>query len=251
MIDTNRKIRVLLLCNAASWCLVALMFFSRPMIMAHEGRRDRAHFEEIDVERVNIVSPAGKTVIAISNKERVAAPVVAGKTFPIEVADGRQHMAGMIFFNQDGDEMGGLLFNSWKMPNGRIAGIGHLSFDRFNDNQVVALQYKENASTVQAGLTFYDRPSDGKFRTSLDLIEEARRAAPERQADIKRSLVEMSQQGKLGVERVFIGSKNKAAQLLLKDSKGRVRARLMIDASDEARLEFLDDSGKVTARFPG
>ena len=136
------------------------------------------------------------------------------------------------------------------MPNGKVAGIGHLSFDRFNDNQVVALQYKENATSVQAGLTVYDRPSNGKFRTSLDLLEEVRKASPERQAEIRKELAAMSKNGDLGAERVFIGSKNKAAQLLLRDSKGRVRARLIIDQDDEAKLEFLDDTGKVTARFP-
>jgi len=29
-----------------------------------------------------------------------------------------------------------------------------------------------------------------------------------------------------------------------------VRARLVIDAKDEAHLEFLDEGGQVTARFP-
>jgi hypothetical protein len=251
MVDHKRQVRVLLLCNAASWCLVVFMFLSRPTATAQEGAGQRTRFGEIDVERVNVISPAGKTVIAISNKERIAAPVVGGKTYPVAVSDGREHMAGMIFFNQDGDEMGGLVFNSWKMPNGRVAGIGHLSLDRFNDNQVVALQYKENAASVQAGLTFYDRPSDGKFKASLDLIEEARGASPERRSEIKKALAEMSKNGELGAERVFIGSKDRAAQLLLKDSRGRVRARLLIDAGDEAKLEFLDDTGKVIARFPG
>lgn len=207
-------------------------------------------FEEITAERINIVSPAGGTVIAISNKERIAAPAMGGKAYPVAVSDGREHMAGMIFFNQEGDEMGGLVFNSFKQANGRIAGIGHLSFDRYGANQVVALQYKENATTVQAGLTLYDRPASGGFGTSLDLVEEAQTASPERLAEIKKTLTAMASNGELGVERVFIGSKDQAAQLLLKDSKGRVRARLLIDAGDEARLEFLDDTGKVTARFP-
>jgi hypothetical protein len=211
----------------------------------------RARFEEITAERINIVSPAGKTVIAISNKEHIAAPVMGGKTYPVTISEGREHMAGTIFFNQDGDEMGGLVFNSFKQANGKVAGIGHLSFDRYSDNQVLALQYKENASGVQAGLTFYDRPANGKFKASLDLFDEARTASPGRLAEIKRTSTEMSSDGELGVERVFIGSKNQAAQFLLKDSKGRVRARLIVDANDEAKLEFLDDTGKVTARFPG
>ena len=212
----------------------------------------RTSFEEINAERINVVSPAGRTVIAISNKERIAAPVLDGKTYPVTVSEGREHMAGMIFFNQEGDEMGGLVFNSFKLPNGKIAGIGHLSFDRYSDNQVVALQYKENARTVLAGLTFYDRPADGSFKKSLDLVEEARdpSTTPARLAEIKQVFSEIESKGGLGVERVFIGSKNQSPQLVLKDTSGLVRARLMVDANNDAKLEFLDDTGKVTAQFP-
>lgn len=210
----------------------------------------REALEQLDVQRLNIVSPSGKTVIALCNKERIAGPVAGGKSYPVSVSEGREQMAGMIFFNQDGDEMGGLVFNSFRRADGKAAGIGHLSFDRFQDNQVLALQYKENASTVQSGLTLYDRPADGSFKTSLDLIEEAREASPERRAEIQAAFGELTRDGGLGVERVFLGSKDRVAQLLLKDSKGRVRARLVIGADDEARLEFLDADGGVSARFP-
>lgn len=210
----------------------------------------QTNFQEITAERINIVTPAGKTVIAISNKERIAAPVMGGKTYPVATSDGREHMAGMIFFNQEGDEMGGLVFNSFKQPNGRIAGIGHLSFDRYGDNQVLSLEYNENTAGVRSGLTFYDRPADGSFKSNLDLIDEARTASPERLAEIKRVIAAMKSNGDLGVERVFLGSRNRDAQFVLKDSKGRVRARLIVDSSDEARLEFLDAAGNVTAHFP-
>lgn len=212
--------------------------------------QEPAHFRELSAERINIVSPAGKTVIALCNQERIAGPVVGGKSYPVAASDGRELMAGMIFFNQAGDEMGGLVFNSFLRPDGKAAGIGHLSFDRFRDNQVLALQYKENASTVQAGLTLYDRPGDGSFPRSLELVEEARTASPERRAEIQAELGALSKDHALGVERVFLGSKDRAAELVLRDSQGRVRARLVIDARDEARLEFLDEAGQVTARFP-
>jgi hypothetical protein len=234
----------------AAWLLVATNVGLLVALVATHVTARRTRFEELTAERINIVSPAGQTVIAISNKERIAAPVVGGTTYPVEVADGREHLAGMIFFNQDGDEMGGLVFNSFRQANGKAAGIGHLSFDRHGDNQVFALQYKENARTVQAGLTFYDRPADGRFKTSFDLLAEARAASPERRVEIQEALAAMKKDAGLGAERVFIGSRNRDAQVLLSDSKGRVRARLIVDAGDNARLEFLDAAGTVTARFP-
>lgn len=231
--------------------LVALGILVFVLLSGFAPARQNAHFPELSAERINIVSPSGKTVLAISNQERIAAPVVEGKTFPVASSDGRELMAGMIFFNQEGDEMGGLVFNSFRRPDGKYAGIGHLSFDRYRDNQVVALQYKENATTVQAGLTLYDRPADGSFRRALELGQAARAAEGDAREKLAKELADLSQSGALGVERIFLGSRNRVAQLVLKDSLGHVRARLVLDESENARLEFLDAAGAVTARFPG
>jgi hypothetical protein len=208
---SRRSFSILIITNCAT--LACLGF------LALTGFAKQDHFTELTAERINIVSPTGKNVIAISNKERIAAPVMGGKSYPVSVSEGRSLMAGMVFFNQDGDEMGGLLFNSFKQPNGKVAGIGHLSFDRFNDNQVMSLEYNENSRKVQSGLTLYDRPATGSFKESLDLIQEAQKASPMRLAEIKTRFGEMSKKGELGAERVFVGSLNQEAQLVLKDTK--------------------------------
>lgn len=243
MNKTPRWMSMLIGCNAVALTALAMLLlsgFSRPA----------SRFDEIDVKRINIVDDQGKTIIAISNKARIAGPVAAGKSYPVAVSEGRENMAGMIFFNQDGDEMGGLVFNSYRLPNGKATGIGHLSFDRFNDNQVLALQYKENASGVQSGLTVYDRPGNGNFKASLDLVERMQTATPEQMTAIKREFAALKQaNGGLGAERVFVGSRNRDAQLSLKDAEGNVRARLLVDADGQARLEFLDAEGNVRSRF--
>jgi hypothetical protein len=209
-------------------------------------------FKEITAERINIVNADGTPVIAISNKQRIAAPVMGGKKYPVSVSEGREYMAGMIFFNESGDEMGGLVFNSFKWPDGRVSGIGHLSFDRFNDNQVIALEYNENKNGVRSGLTFYDRTGNGSFKKSLDLVEEAnlKTTSPERLKEINSTFKEMSGKNELGSQRLFIGSRNEKAQLELKDKKGNVRGRFYVDDNGEAKLEFLNAQGEVISTYP-
>lgn len=244
MNPTQRSMPVLYATNFATIACVAVLFATR------RTEKPPSAPNEISVERLNIVDPDGKLLIAISNKQRIPGPVVSGKSYPPSVSDGRGNTAGMIFFNEAGDEMGGLVFNSWRRPDGKIAGLGHLSFDRFNDNQVLALQYKENATTTQAGLTLYDRTAGAAFKASMDLIEEFPTASAERKSAIQIELAKMRERGDLGAERVFLGSKDNEAQLLLKDSKGRTRARLAIDRNDEPHLEFLDATGKVKSTVP-
>ncbi|MGB4844348.1 MAG: hypothetical protein WBP16_07775 [Ferruginibacter sp.] len=232
--------------------IVLLSFAAFVLLSSFDKNDNDKKFKEITAERINIVNADGTPVIAISNKQRIAGPVMGGKKYPVSVSEGREYMAGMIFFNESGDEMGGLVFNSFKMPNGRIAGIGHLSFDRFNDNQVLSLDYNENKAGVRSGLTFYDRPGDGSFIKNLDLLEEAglKTTSAERLAEIKNSLKEMNEKKMLGAQRLFIGSRNETAQIELKDKNGIVRGRFYVDDSGEARLEFLNAKGEVTSVFP-
>ncbi|NAS31095.1 hypothetical protein GTQ40_08950 [Flavobacteriaceae bacterium R38] len=247
MKNSDRKIRLLLISNIFCWVLLLSFLF-----MGFTANKND-EFDEITVKRMNVVNDDGTTVIAISNKERIANPVIGGKKYPVAVSDGRQYMAGMIFFNEDGDEMGGLVFNSFKLPNGRTAGIGHLSFDRFNDNQVINLEYKENRAGVKTGITFYDRPGNGNFKKSLDMIDQInfdKSLTKEERSEIASKFKEMSKNKAFGVQRVFLGSENEVSKLLLKDKLGKERIRLFVDSLNVAKLQFLNEKGDVVDEYP-
>jgi hypothetical protein len=75
------------------------------------GRREK--FTEIDVERINVVEPDGHYRIVISNRPRSLGPVYKGKPFGY-AGGGRP---GIIFFNDEGTENGGLTFTGRTLPN--------------------------------------------------------------------------------------------------------------------------------------
>ena len=50
--------------------------------------------------------------------------------------------------------------------------------------------------------------------------------------------------------RIFLGSENRIATLLLRDVAGRPRIRLFVDSANVARLEFLNETGQVVDAFP-
>jgi hypothetical protein len=56
--------------------------------------------------------------------------------------------------------------------------------------------------------------------------------------------------GVASAHRIFLGSRDRDAHLLIRDTAGRPRIRLSVDREDVARLEFLDAAGNVTAAFP-
>ena len=72
------------------------------------GSRARAKFDVIDVERINIVEPDGRLRMVISNRPRSVGPIYKGKPFARPGGD----RPGMIFFNDEGTENGGLTLQS-------------------------------------------------------------------------------------------------------------------------------------------
>ncbi len=111
----------------------------------------KTKFSEIDVERINIVEKDGKLRMVISNSERQHPGIIDGKTMP------RCRPAGILFFNETGNECGGLSFEGNQKDGVANAGA-LLSFDRFHQDQTVAIEYDESNARYSAGLRVWERP---------------------------------------------------------------------------------------------
>src|SRR4051812_5828137 len=125
---------------------------------------DHERFKEISVERINVLEPDGKYRLVISNRPRSIGPIYKGKPFGYE-GGGRP---GLIWFNDEGTENGGLTFvgstcQNGKLVDGRNCTAGqyrastHMSFDQFNQDQVLNLDYNEVNGQRVTGISVYDR----------------------------------------------------------------------------------------------
>jgi len=230
-----REVRFLKIYAAAATLLCAVFFLSA---FAFQGKRQK--FEEIDVERINVVEKDGRLKLVLSNAARQHPGIVDGKLIPRE--DGRP--AGMIFFNERGDEIGGLTFNG-------DAGKGQyssLTFDKFRGDQTIAFQHLENGNgDYFAGLSFTDENLTTAERLAkLDAIKRLPNEAAQRAAR-----AEMRERGEFLVNRLAIGKgRNKSAFISLSDAKGRERIQISVAADGTPKLNFLDEAGKVTYSLP-
>jgi hypothetical protein len=245
MTPLERDVRILKVSNLAGWGVLAVLALGGFTTVGQGGKR----LESLDVERLNIVGANGKPVLVLANRRLIPGPSMNGKDYPRAVADGRELMSGMIFFNDEGDEVGGLIFNGFKKGDGHSA-VGHLSFDQWKQNQVVAIQYVDSGTSRRAGLGVWDRPTDVAFDAQLDRAVRMMNATGEEREGLKKQSEADRARGASGVQRVFVGSRDKTAQVELHDTRGRVRARLYVDQSGEARLDFLDEAGQLVAQFP-
>ena len=209
-------------------------------------KQEKQKFTEIDVERINVVEPNGNLRMVISNRPRSIGPIYKGK--PFGYAGGSR--PGIIFFNDEGTENGGLTFHGMRNPDGTFRSGLHLSFDQYNQDQVVVLNYDDNNGTRNMGLAFNDRADVDIFdmvaqRDSIMKMP----AGPTREEALRRWAAPNGVP--LAAQRVYIGrNRGKAAIINLSDRLGKPRIRMMVDSLGVPSLEFLDEQGRVTARLP-
>jgi hypothetical protein len=209
----------------------------------------RQKIKELDVERINIVEPDGKLRMTISNKERIPDPVLNGKTYT--GARNGSKTAGMIFFNDEGDECGGLAFSGKANQQGQGQAGGQLLFDQFHQDQTVGIMYSQSGDRRSAGLHVWDRPLTpaSEYVDKLQAIKKMPEG-PEKQAatdQIKQAVA----RGELGMHRLFVGNDSDGATgMTIADRLGKKRVALVVDQKNAAHLQFLDESGKVVYTVP-
>jgi hypothetical protein len=204
----------------------------------------RPKFEEIDVQRLNVVEADGRLALVIANAPRLPGPVVGGK----EVKTGRTG-PGLLFFNGKGDECGGLVYGS-REKDGRYQASAHLAFDQYRNDQVVFLSYQDDGTARSSGLYVVDRPTHPDAEEQLRAKEAIEKAGGEEKERLERKMREAVARGEYGAQRVFVGSVDRTAMVRLRDTAGRNRVRLYVDPANVARMEFLDEDGKVVYAIP-
>ncbi|HEV2707001.1 MAG TPA: hypothetical protein VGV59_13830 [Pyrinomonadaceae bacterium] len=231
----EREVRFLKAYAVIATLLCAVFLLSA---FAFQNRKQR--FEEIDVERINIIEKDGKLKMVISNRERQSPVIVDGKTIKQEGS----RSPGMIFFNERGDEIGGLLFRG----NTGEGQLSSLTFDKFRGDQTIAFQHLENSNgDYFAGLTFNDiNLPTTELLAKMDALKQLPNEAARNAA-----LREMRERGELFTNRLAVGrGRDKAAFMNFNDARGRARIKISVAADGTAKIDFLDETGKVTYTLP-
>ena len=236
--ELRREVRLLrlyalaLTVPAVAWILMSLAPQDRP-----------TRFEEIDVERINIVEGDGALRMVISNQERQHSGIVDGVPIP------RTHPRppGILFFNHRGDEAGGLIFGG----NGAPDGTGHmvsLTMDKSRHDQTLAMQHLEgDDGRYYTGLRIVDRP----HASLADLVRREREIEAMDDEAAREAAYDELYDEHQGHNRVLIGkNRDTSASILLKDPEGRTRLRLRVAPDGAPSLEFLDEAGEVVESLP-
>lgn len=230
---------VLLVLAAALGSLMPSAFVS-----ANQGETPKVtRFDEISVNRLNIVEPNGRPRLILANSQRYPGLWFEGREYRHHSRSG----GGMWFVNDDGDEVGGLTFRNNAANRSASAGI---TFDQYKQDQTVSMLYSEANGQRQAGMRVWDRP-DASIGPLMEMSDRAARAAtPEERQRIRGEMQAWAQaNGGGGEERFFAGKIQQDAIVRLADAEGRPRLVMRVGADGQPSIEFLDEGGNVTRRI--
>lgn len=205
-------------------------------------RQSTQTFGEINVARINVKDADGTLRMVISNKDRMHPGVMDGVTI-----ERPRPVAGMLFFNDEGDEVGGLTYTGRATETSRRANAG-IMFDQLNQDQTIGISYSETDGRRTAGFNVWDR-ADSPLSDLIKQLNEANRMTDTAARDARLAAIRAS--APPGPRRVFVGKNaDRSATVSLADADGRPRLRLTVDAAGNPRIEFLDEAGKVVTRIP-
>jgi hypothetical protein len=199
--------------------------------------------DELTVQRLNVVDANGTLRIVVSNKDRMHPGVIDGQTI-----DRPRPVGGLIFFNDVGDEVGGLVFTGREV-DGQARASGSLTFDQWKQDQTIGIQYSDGQGRQVAALQVWDR---SKTQSLGDLIARTNAAnAIEDPAKRSAALQAVTDAAEPGQRRLFVGKDpERASVVALADANGKPRLVLKVRADGTTSVEFLDAEGKVVDRLP-
>ena len=239
MDNMQKRVRVL-----EAYAVLSMLVFGVLAFTAFAQTKQK--YDELTVERLNVVEKNGQLVAVIANTDRMPDPIVAGKSFKTE------RPPGMIFYNGLGDECGGLVFGAVNGTAARagdkFGAYGGFSLDQYQQSQAIGLIYNDHSGSREVALKVWDRPesSQSEFIERGDVIGKMPEG-PKKEA-ARKSLRESG----LSPTRIFVGkNKEREAKVTLYDAKGNARINMVVDVAGVPRLDFLDERGKVTYSLPG
>lgn len=202
-------------------------------------------YTELDVEKLNVVDSNGKIKLTLFNQENIPPAIMDGR----DILPGHRQsdpISGMMFYNSDGDECGGLIYGNETDEDGNVSADVSLTFDQYKQDQVVQVHYSKNAGESLYGFSVYDRP-DTPLPEIIEKVNEIKNSTQDEEDKNK----ELNKIYSGNAHRAFMGKeRNGDMSVKLMDSMGRQRIRMVVDKNDVPKIEFLNENGDVTYKLP-
>ena len=233
-----RQIRLLQVC-------VVILFLSTAVLVvnAFHPLLPRQKFKVLEAERINIREKSGVLKAALSNS--------AGFNEFQRAERGGVTFSGLMFYNEEGQEEGGLVYSGKAAPGGQDADVT-LTMDQFRQDQNVYLHHEEHKDgqglRVEDGLSINARPDWSAIKDEYRIYAQMDKLSPELRDNLK---LKSLQAGKISSNRLFFGVKRGTERgvpyddtgIFIKNRWGRNAIKLYVGDDNKPHFEIYDPLG--------
>lgn len=202
----------------------------------------------LDVETINIREKDGTLKAVLSDSAGFTAMGGDRAKQP-----GGVPFSGLMFYNQEGDEEGGLVYSGKALTGGGQDADVTLTFDQYRQDQNVYLHHEEHkdphSQMIDDGLTIISRPDHTAVKEEYAIYAKLAQLPVNQQEALR---LKSLQEGKIRTQRVFVGNRRGTkdghdyddAGIFIKNRWGREAIKLYVDYDNKPHLEVYDALGK-------
>lgn len=213
-------------------CIIGYLIYT-------QAKKENTHFKKLTAERIDIVGENGNKFIVLSNPKNQALATTDGKVTNPEKTE--RNTPGLIFFNSEGDEVGGLVFDKENDETYQM-----LTFDQNKNDQIMVLrkdEYKENGKWLRRyGLEISERSE----KPYIEIIKEYNfiKTIKDSAERVKAFDKFWGNPAHLAPKRLFLGRlENMNTGLFLLDKNNNVKLSIYVDSKGNPIMQYVDSLG--------
>lgn len=224
-----------------TYAIVSTLFISFLALSSFNEKEKLAKFDEIVVKKITVVGEDNLPRMVLSNETRQNPGRMNGKEWAK-----RERPSGIIFFNNQGDECGGLIYQA-KEKDGKIISGMSFTMDNYKDDQVLQIlndeYYADGKAFIERGISINQYPVGTNLDDRNKKLEELNKIKNEKEREEKtRELM----QKESAVNRLFIGrTKGNSSGLFLAGPDGQPKMMIYVDDKGNPKIQTFNEKGEM------
>jgi hypothetical protein len=197
--------------------------------------------DELTVKKITVIGEDNLPRMVLSNETRQHPGRMNGKEW-----EKRERPSGIIFFNNQGDECGGLVFQT-KEKDGKIISGMSFTMDNYKDDQVLQIlndeYYADGKAYIKRGISINQFPVGSNIDERNNKLKELRAIADKKERKEKINKL-MEKEG--SVNRLFIGkTKGNSSGLFLAGPDGSPKMMIYVDDKGVPKIQTFTENGEI------
>ncbi|QRM88839.1 hypothetical protein FG167_06195 [Lacinutrix sp. WUR7] len=193
------------------------------------------------MKKITVIGEDNLPRMVLSNESRQHPGRMNGKEW-----EKRERLSGLIFFNNEGDECGGLVFQTEEKDGKIISGMS-FTMDNYKDDQVVQIlndeYYSNGIAYIKRGLSINQYPVGSNVDERNEKLKQLRTIEDKEERKEKINAL-MEKEG--AVNRLFIGkTKGNSSGLFLAGPDGAPKMMIYVDENGEPKIQTFTENGEI------